>query len=498
MSDRVDIAETEDAPAPPGPAWSTALGTLQFLAAQAIALLLGFAISVVLTRALGPELYGLYSVAVVIINWIDLSLASLFHGPSIKFVAEAERWHEMASALVQAEGVLSAIVALLLISLATPFAQLLRAPTLAPYLRLLALSLPITGLSRAHRSALIAQGAFGRSILPALAYWPVRLLLALFLLHRGLSVWAGVWALVAASMVELLVTRLFVRPSLLQRFHFPLRRFWAYSLPLSLNSMSIRLVTRVDLLLVQALAGAAATGFYGAAQNLSLIPLGFLGSALSSPLLSTLSRLGNEQRTEEAQAIVRNALRFLLCLLPFAALVAGGAGQIVRLLYGPAFLPTAGMLAWLIIGALALTVIGVCSSLLTAAGRPGLTLPLTAPLLPVAVIGHYLLIPKFGAAAAAAVTSMAAILGSLACLVVVMDIWGVQLPLATALRSLVLSAFAYVVAALWPAQGALLLLKLAFLATLLALAFVLLGELTRAEMEQLRSSLRHQFGPRHA
>ena len=478
-------AHPGSAPAP-SHGWRTAIGTVQLLIVQAVALVLGFAISVALTRGMGPERYGLYAVAVTTVTWVELSLSGLFYQPGIKFVAEAERWQELASALLQVKFALSVGAAVLLAVLASPLARWLRSPQLAPYLQVLALSLPITGLTGIHRSTLLARGAFGRANLPALFYWPVRLLLAVLLLRQGWSVWAGIAALLGASLVELGIARLLVRPSLLRRAPFPLRSFLAYSLPLFVSSISIRLLTRVDLLLVQALSGAAAAGFYAAAHNLTLIPLGFLGSALSSPLLSTLSRLGRDRHPAEARSIVQTAVRFLVCLLPFAGLVAGAASQTVNLLYGTAFLPTAPLLAWLIFGALALTLVGVCGTLLTAAGKPGWALRVTAPLLPAAVLAHWLLIPRYGAPAAAAITSIGALLGALACLAATVRVWETRIPAGTVARSILITVAAYAAGRAWPAQGAALLLKLAVLCLAIVLAFVLLGELSAAELRQVR------------
>jgi len=363
---------------------------------------------------------------------------------------------------------------------------------MAPYLRILALSIPITALARGHQSALVGRGAFGRSTLPSFLYWLVRLTLVLALLQAGLAIWAGIWGWIIAAAVELLAFRLLVRPPLLQRSSFPVRTLLSYSAPLFLNSMVLRLLTHIDLLLVQARAGTAAAGWYSAAQNLSLIPLGFLGAALATPLLSTLSHLQGRQELS-ARSLVAVAVRFLLCLAPFAALVAGAAPQIVQLMYGPTYLPTSPMLAWLISGALALTIVSVCGALLTAAGKPGWSLPLTAPLLPAAALAHWLLIPHYGAVSAAAVTSIAALAGALGCLAAVAHIWQVHLPLLTIERSAIIAIGAFGFARAWPLTGLALVLKLGLLAVMIALAFVSLGELSPGELRQVRELARSRL-----
>lgn len=469
-----------------GHGWRTVIGTLQFLGAQAAALALGFGVSILLTRALGPEHYGLYSVAIAVVMWIEQSIASVFYQPSIKFLAEATQWRQVASALIRAQFAISVAAALTLVILAAPLAAWLRSPDLTPHLRLLALSIPITGLARGHQTALIGRGAFGRSTLPSFLYWIMRLLLVLALLQIGLSVGAGIWSWIGAATVELFVFRLLVRPPLLQRSTFPLRTLVSYSAPLFLNSMALRLLTQVDLLLVQARAGAVAAGWYSAAQNLTLIPLGFLAAALSSPLLATLSRLRGQQH-QAADTIATQAVRFLLCLIPLAGLVAGAAAQTVQLIYGATYLPASPMLAWLMLAALALCVVTVSGVLLTAAGKPGWTLPLTAPLLPAAALAHWVLIPRYGAASAAVVTAAAATLSALGCLAAVTQVWRIRLPRRTAARSTLIAAAAFGLARVWPLTGVALLLKLAFLAAATVLAFVVLGEFSIEDMQRLRA-----------
>ncbi len=481
-----------DAQAPHSHGWRTAIGTLQFLAAQAVALALGFAVSIILTRTLGPDRYGLYAVAIAVVMWIEQSITSVFYQPTVKFLAEAASWEPVAATLIRAQLAVSIAAGALLAVLAAPLATWLVAPGLTPYLRLLALSVPITALARGHQCTLVGRGAFGRSTLPSFLYWMARLTLVAVLLQMGLSIWAGIWAWILAAAVELFAFRLLVHPPLWQRSSFPLRTLLSYSAPLFLNSMVLRLLTYVDLLLVQARAGTGAAGWYSAAQNLTLIPLGFLGAALASPLLSTLSHLKGQQ-DQAARSLVTQALRFLLCLAPFAALVAGAASQIVNLMYGPTYLPASPMLAWLICGALALTLLSVCGALLTAAGRPGWTLPLTAPLLPAATLAHWILIPRHGAVAAAAVTSAAAVLGALGCLAAVAHIWQVRLPLRTIARSAAIAAGAYALARAWPLTGLALIVKLGLLAVLVVLAFVALGELSGQELQQLRALARWQL-----
>ncbi|MBC7261123.1 MAG: oligosaccharide flippase family protein, partial [Chloroflexi bacterium] len=366
-----------------GYARAAAIGTIQLTVAEGLGLVLGFGISFILTRRLGPELYGLYSIAVAIVLWLELSIHYMFHQAIVKFLAEASDWLETASALIQAAFIVGFAAAALLAVSAPVLSVWLKSRELTCYLCLLALDIPLYAVAHGHRSMLIGRRAFGKAALPDTVYWLMRFLLVVLFTGLGLSATGAILAIVGASVVRFLVARLLVQPPLLKRSSLSLRPALGYALPLFLHGISLRLIARIDLLFVQALSGAAAVaGYYGAAQNLAITPLGTFATSVSSPLLATVSRLRQANDTEAARKMIAQATRLLLWLVPFAALAAGASAEIVRLAYGSSFLPTAPLFSWLIFGGVALIVLAVCGVLFTAAGKPGITVVLTVPLLP--------------------------------------------------------------------------------------------------------------------
>ena len=126
---------------------------------------------------------------------------------------------------------------------------------------------------------------------------------------------------------------------------------------------------------------------------------------------------------------------------------------------------------------------------MTAAGKPAWTSALTAPLVPLAVAGHLLLIPRFGPLGAASVTTLLSGLGAVVGFLAVHRLWGVLPPAATALRSVVLSVPAYGAAVAWSTPGPLLFVKLPALGLTVLLGFLILGEFTSAEIALARSLL---------
>jgi O-antigen/teichoic acid export membrane protein len=284
------------------------------------------------------------------------------------------------------------------------------------------------------------------------------------------------------------VARVFVRPALLSRGAFPTRRLGGYALPLFFYTMGMRLFSQLDLLVVKALGGTlAAAGYYGAAQNLTIVPLGLFAASFSPPLLAMLTRLLRQGQGEVARTMIGQAMRLVLCLLPFAGLAAGAAPEIVNLVYGSPFSPAAPLSALLIFAALAITLISVTTAILTAAARPGWTFALTGPLVPLALGAHLVLVPRFGPVGAAAATTALAWLGAGLTTLAVYRQCGVIPAPATILRTTLTTLIAYVLSSAWHTSGAWVILELSGMTAVIVTCLFLLGELTGRDLAFARS-----------
>jgi O-antigen/teichoic acid export membrane protein len=279
----------------------------------------------------------------------------------------------------------------------------------------------------------------------------------------------------------------FVRPAFSARATLAARKLWGYAAPLLLSAIALRLYDRLDLVMLTALGGTPEqAGHYGAAQNLAILP-GLFATSFGPLLISTLTRAYRDHDATAAQGIGRDAIRWVLLLLPFAGLVAGSATGIVPLVFGPAFGPTAPLLAPLFFAAVALVLVSVTTAILLAAGHPGLTLAITGPLPLVAAIGYAALIPRAGPQGAALVTLAAAAIAAMALVLAVRRTCGIWPPAATLLRTGAVCAAAYTAAAHWPAVGAPVVIKLGVIGSGIVIAFLLTGELTAAELTAVRS-----------
>ena len=465
-------------------------GALRSLVAESLFPATALVTTAFLTRRLGPQGYGFLVLTATLVTWAEWTLNAFFARPAVKLISEAEDWKSVSDALVQQQFLASLAVTLLLWLLAAPIAALLNEPGLTWYLVLFAVDVPLFNLAQAHKNVLIGRGDFTHSANLSAVRWISRLLLIVALVGGGLSVGGAILGTIGASLAEVLVARRYVRPSL---FGIPkLVSVWALGMPLFVSSLFLGFYTRLDVFALKRLGATTdEAGIYGAAQSLALLPSIFT-LAFMPLLLSTLSRLLARSEEDAAKEIAVNALRGVVGLMPIAAIVAGSAEEIVSVFFGRPFESGGRALAVLVVGSFALMVVPVASAILIALGKAARTPSLTVPLVPLALVGHVLVIPRYGTMGAAVVTTGVALIGTSWALWCIHDVWRVLPPRATIVRSLLVSAVAFAAAAMWPTPGLLVLLKLPVLALGCLFLFVGFGEFTSDDLAMTGSLLTRQ------
>jgi O-antigen/teichoic acid export membrane protein len=462
-------------------------GTARTFLANLLLPITGLVTAAFLTRRLGADGYGLLVLATTLFIAVELTSNAFLSRASIKFVGEASDWVPVGATVLRLYVVVGAAGGLLLGLSAKPLARMFGEPDLAVCLALCALHVPIACLSQGHQSVLVGIGKFRERALTNASRWIARLILILLLVAAGYSVPGAILGSLGASVVELAMTRRFVKLPLFGRFGVPVRPFLEIGIVLGMFSLLIQLFSNMGVVLLKMLGGTIEeVGLYGAAQNLSIIPSLF-GLSLAPLLLSTVSRQLAEGKTREAKEIARGAVRLTLGMLPFGALAAGAGPEIVVYIFGAAFAPAAAILTFLIFGAIVFVLVSIGAVVATAVGTPKLALYVSILMVVCGIVANVALIPRFGALGAAAATTMGSGIGAVASLVVIYGIWAVLPPFATLLRSIVVGLLAYAAAVAVPTDGFLVIFKLAGIGLVIPAAYALLGEFTAEELAQGRA-----------
>jgi hypothetical protein len=126
---------------------------------------------------------------------------------------------------------------------------------------------------------------------------------------------------------------------------------------------------------------------------------------------------------------------------------------------------------------------------MTAAGLPARTVMFTAPLVPLALGGHFWLIPRLGEQGAALVTVGVSLLGASVAVASVYALWKVWPPVGTLLRSLVIGLVVGAASLWWTTPGLFVFAKLLALGMISLLGYWLIGEFRQGEIAAIRSLL---------
>lgn len=462
-------------------------GVVLGFAAELILLPTGLITAAVLTRTLGPRGYGVFSVAATFITWLCFTTTTLLARAAVKFVSETDEWRPVATGVLRWRLAIGGAAALVVASAAVPIARVLGETTLAPYLAVFAVDLLLFNLARAHRDVLTGRGRFREVAAVSAARWTARLVLMVALVRLTGSVMGAVAGSVGATLVELLVARW--REPISLRGHSTVTRgmLWSVAAPLMIYGVSLQLYSKIDLFALSALSRSPVdAGLYAAAQNLAAPP-GLFAMAIGPLLLATLARLRRSGAQDQARRVGRDALRVSIALVPLAAIVAGAAREIVRVVFGASFVTSGPLLALLFAGGVALAIMSVGVSIITTIDRQHVVSMIGLSVLVTAMIGHLVMIPRFGAWGAATVTTVCGAMGALASLALVHRMWGVQ-AWATLARAALLALPAYWLAAHLPGAGFLvLMLALGVMTAGVVVAFVALGELDADERRRWRA-----------
>lgn len=461
------------------------LGASWSLAAEALSVPSGLLTVAFLTRALGPSGYGRYALAASLIVFLEGIVSTFSSRFSVKCAGSGRPSHNVLGALLHIHLAMGTALALLVWIAAGAIGRALGDPWLAADVRLFAFDLPLAALVDAHLYALIGLGRFRVRAAARAIRWIVRPALMVLLVVLGFGVRGALAGCVLTSLCELMCARIAMRRSQLVREPATPRVLGETMAPLFISTTILALQRRVDLFALGYLAiGAAGVGQFAAAQNVALAP-SLAAGAIMPVLLSAVVGAMNDGTPDRVRRSGRDVLRFGLLLLPFAALVAGGAADITPVLYGGEFGDSASILALLMIASVALVLTSIHLGLLVALNRSRQTLLLTVPALVAALASYAFFVPRYGALGAAAGTLVGSLVGALAGIALVSRIDLIAWPWPTAVRAGLVAAAAFLAAAAWPATGLLLPVKLACLGACIPAGMIALGELDDDERHGL-------------
>lgn len=331
------------------------------------------AATVVLARVLTPQEFGLVSLALVVIGFLDV-VSDLGVSQALIYLDASRRRTDTA---LTATVVLGALIALALALLAPVIGRQLHEPETVPLLRLLALSIFAGSIGVVPDTLLRKDLDFRRRVPVQLSLSATRGVLAIVLALAGFGVWALAIAQVAAQIVSSGVAWALVayRP---RRDAWRVRRpelveLLRYGVPTAASGLLSNLVLNIDYIIVGRVLGATQLGLYTLAfrvPEMLVVSVFQIVSSVTFPAYSQANKSMERLRRAYLRVLrLQNTYGLLMSALLFVL-----APLTITVVFGPEWEPSIrSMQALAVYAAFRSLGMGVVD-LLKGIGRPNVAL----------------------------------------------------------------------------------------------------------------------------
>jgi stage V sporulation protein B len=496
MAQQTAIQESAGESQAPDVARVAGRGTIYITAAKLWFIVSGFALEFTLAALMTSDRYGVYRVVIGAVSIINAVIITGTYQTVSRYVSESEtKADAVRAASLKLQVLIGGAAAGGFFLLAPVTAHYLNDPGLTNYLRIASLITLSYSFYAVFTGYFNGQRKFLTQAALDVAYSTLKLSFIVLLVWLGYGVAGGVSGFAMAAAGVLLLSAIVAG-----RGHSEeevrsreLLKFQSY---LILFTLVLNLLQRIDLLLVKSLSSPDATiasanaGYYGAATNLANITYQVIIS-VTFVIFPLVSRASFAEDRSQTQSYISNTVRYTLMIMAgVATLFSANASEALRAAYRPEYQAATGALAIIAWGMLAFGLVHVLTTIITASGRPRVSLTIGFATLGVSAGLNAVLIPRYGIAGAAAGTTIAMFIGAGSCSGYLLAKFGALVRPASVLRIALASGALYAVSILISAGS-----RIFIAAELVALGagyvvlLFALGELGRDDIRLIRRVL---------
>ncbi|PKO03913.1 MAG: hypothetical protein CVU43_00065 [Chloroflexi bacterium HGW-Chloroflexi-5] len=329
--------------------------------------IVGFFVNIILARLLGPEPFGIIAIALLIVSIGNLVIES---GLGSALVQQNEIDKKDIAFVFTIQMIFSITLALMLVFLAPWISLQFGNNTATPIIQVMSIILVFQAFAQVP-SALLRRKMKFKQIQTAqvisffIGYVCVGLPLALL----GFGVWSLVTAQILQSGLNALIVFLAAHHSLAISFKGS-RPLAAFGIRTLFANIANWIIQNVDTAIVGYKFGATNLGFYSRAYQLNWTPTGIFLSSAQTTLFAATSRLG---KTTDTIRIFRGFMSvFAIFFFPLYFLIALESKNIILIIYGLEWLPSATLLVPLAIAMPFIALVGLEGPVLCGLGKPQL------------------------------------------------------------------------------------------------------------------------------
>lgn len=297
---------------------------------------LSFARSIILARLLTPEIFGLMAVCSIAIRMIEIFTETGFGAALIHRQQRFEDARDTAFTLMVLRGFGLALLACMIAPWAAAFYE---QPVLESLVTAVGISFIFTGCQNVNTIALQKELDFKRLVYLEQAGTLLNFFVSVGLAYVMRSVWALVYAQIAAAAINSLLSFVIVPGRPRFRLDFAIaKELFRYGRFITGLVIVVFLTRELDNAVIGKILGMEALGYYVVAYTLANIPSTYISKLLAKVLFPLFSKLQADQ-SRLGEEYVRGIRLVTGVAVPISVAIAMLAPEIVAALYGPRWDP---------------------------------------------------------------------------------------------------------------------------------------------------------------
>lgn len=453
-------------------------------------IVLGYGIYFGLTRILGPEKFGIYSIVISLTSVINAALITGTIQSVSKFVSEDEKFAlAIKNKALKIQLIIGGTIFLIYFLSANLIALFFKDTTLTFYFRLSSLIIISYSFYAVFVGYFNGRRRFKIQALLDMTFSTIKLTLILLFVYLGYSITGALTGFVLAAFIILLISVLFCGFQT-TNLSFEGKKIVHFEILIMIFTLIINLLMNVDLFLVKALSpmevANSSAGYYAAALTIARVPYQAIISItlVLFPLISRATFISDKLKTA---SYISNAFRYsYMLLLGFVVLISSNSKQIISLLYTDKYLAGSQPLAILSFGLLFFSLFIISTIIISGSGRPIISVGIGIIAILIDIGLNYLLIPKFHLVGAAFATTFTLFGSFLMCLGYIKRRFGVFMPMSSFLKISNCGIIIYLSALLFRVSNLFLLPKLAILGIMYFLLLSISRELKKEDVRRFK------------
>lgn len=475
-------------------------GTLYLMVAQCIFLASGYIIHAGLGRILGPASYGIFGIVIALLTLTQNLLGTGIPQAASKYIAEdTQKARAIEHETVKLQAIFALLVCSVYLLFASSIATLLGDPSLARYIRISACIIPATAFFTLYTNFLNGLRWYDKQALVIACYSLAKIAGVFALVFVGFAIYGALFGYICGPLVGLALgwyyfQRNEFREETIGHQSVPKQIIISFAVPVIIFSITFTFLISADLFFVKRILGEnVQAGYYTAASMLARVPFYILG-ALGPALFPAIAQSTATNNLEQTENYIAGSMRYLLMLLvPLTLLISATSGGLVTFFYSPAYTFAAPSLRILIFGSGCFTILSILTTVITASGRPRVSLLIALLLVPLTIVLNSLLIPRYQLEGAALATTLTSLIGLSLASTYVLSRFKALVQTRSVIKIAVASLAIYIVALRLSFPAHFLPLLYPLLLALYLLLLVMMKELNRADLETLKRIIPTSF-----